>query len=849
MNELNDIILSIKKGEEEKSFDNKERQSTYLFEKELNDWVLHLKEKLSKRNYKRVIKDIVSFGLITKFKKSPHRYKLITLYIQAKLKVIENKIFKYHFNQNDRIKQKHQINHCFSYANKIQDELNLLLQEISVNNNIYDNCYYNEIDKRNYKIELFDNIIRCLFDYIYTMSLFHYKIGNFMDTISYLSLFLSLYKETRLFILSTHTLYKISKCFILLSQIYISNEDYENALIFLNESIKVSFKQILFQVHELYYGVFVGEKSDLIIREKDDLLILKDSRIKRVILNIIIIFFYQGICNENLSIIKKATAFYKQCEWFSRKFISKYNQIIYKLFYKLKQKGIEVCNIIDFFKDKIEEYEIKQWQKKKEDNSKDIKKKNYLIKKNKLYDNKKFNGLIEKLQGLNIKEIDTINIFDKNKNIKCLNSYKIEGNDKNIFLSNIRLLNAYLGKDFKNIVNNMEKINLFDLNYRTRSIIQKTLNKIYFEQNQKVIKDKNKSLFYKQYRKYIKLKSDKRNDKKEIKKQNKDKNNINKSISKFKIIKYNSLNIEQQKKGNNNRKINKSLNFLKQENSDFSRDKKRHYSASSSFVLNSYRERNNNKISRNKSIELIYENKKGIYKNKNKSLAKIHKSSKYKLIPPENQKLNNFFNFKYLKKIDYIKKLSDRELLFQKSILKSKNTPRLSFQLFNQSISKINANNSFKRIESLVMNRIGLGDWKENLSEEEYKEYLLNKRLEKTLLCSLDNKALFNYKLNKIKRKRKEEEKEFLEDTSKYDKSFGNINNNNKNTLDELNLKLNLIYENEIKRKKEIIENKRKINREINFFRNHSKLNRLDIKDSSHSFSYLMKKNINKSHS
>ena len=92
---------------------------------------------------------------------------------------------------------------------------------------------------------------------------------------------------------------------------------------------------------------------------------MKDSRIKRVILNIVIIFFYQGICNENLSIIKKATAFYKQCEWFSRKFISKYNQIIYKLFYKLKQKGIEVCNIIDFFKDKIEEYEIKQWQKKK----------------------------------------------------------------------------------------------------------------------------------------------------------------------------------------------------------------------------------------------------------------------------------------------------------------------------------------------------------------------------------------------------------------------------------------------------------------------------------------------------
>ena len=361
MTDLKEIILSIKKVDDidQKSNEIKQRKKTYTNEEELKDRIINLKEKLYKCKYKSVIKDIVSASLISKFKKIKGGYKIVILYIQAKLKVIEKKIFKYHLNHNNNIKQKYQINHCFSYANNIQDELNLLLQEIS-DNNLYDNIYYYDINKRNYKIELFDDIIRCHFDYIYTMSLLHYKIGNFMGSISYLSLFLTLYKETKPYILSTHTLYKIEKCFIILSKIYILNEDFEHALKYLNEAIKVAFKQILFQVHELYFGVFVGEKKDLIIREKDDLLILKDSRIKRVILNIVIIFFYQGICNEDLSNIKNATTFYKQCEWFVRIFLAKDNYIFYKLFLKLKKTAIEASNNILFINEKIQDYEMKQ---------------------------------------------------------------------------------------------------------------------------------------------------------------------------------------------------------------------------------------------------------------------------------------------------------------------------------------------------------------------------------------------------------------------------------------------------------------------------------------------------------
>ena len=69
--------------------------------------------------------------------------------------------------------------------------------------------------------------------------------------------------------------------------------------------------------------------------------------------------------------------------------------------------------------------------------------------------------------------------------------------------------------------------------------------------------------------------------------------------------------------------------------------------------------------------------------------------------------------------------MTDRELLFQKSILKSKNTPRLSFQFFNKVMAQKNADYTFNKIESLVSNRIGNNDWKENLSEDEYREHLI----------------------------------------------------------------------------------------------------------------------------
>ena len=326
-----------------------------------------------------------------------------------------------------------------------------------------------------------------------------------------------------------------------------------------------------------------------------------------------------------------------------------------------------------------------------------------------------------------------------------------------------------------------------------------------------------------------------------MKKKYNKKKNLN--LSNVKFSKSNSLNqisVRKEQKENENNYNNKNKFFLRNRDTiDSSRMQKIDNTASSSIIFNYSHQPNNikNTLSKSKSLFLKNEKEKESEKNKSSSLTKICKSSKYKLIRPENQKLNEFFNIKYLKKREYIKKLCDRELLFQKSILKSKNTPRLSFQIFNKPLVEQSANNSFIKIESLVSNRIGNNDWnwKDIFTEEEFKEYLLNNRLEKILLSSLDNRALINYKMNKKKKEKKEEEKEILEDNAKYEKKFGNINKNNKNILNELNQKLNIIYENELKRKTQVIKRAKEINKQIikKFYRNKSALNGLNIKDNS----------------
>ena len=817
MNQMKEIIIDLEKEKNEKQ-KNKNKGTQQIVKikinssnrYDLNYWLLALKEKLYKRSYKKVIKDITTLGLIDQYKTSEFGYKIRIFYIQAKLKIIENKIFKYHINENEI--SKHQINKCFEYAKDIPDEIKSLF-EVLPDNIFDDHKYYENIKKRNYIIEYTDNMIRCYYDYIYTMAIFNFKINNFVKSISYLCLGLQLFDFSKNYILSAQTLFKIEKCLILLSKIYIINEDYENALPYLNDAIKICFKQILFQVHDIFYGVFIGEEKDIKSVDKSELEKLKDSRIKRIILNIIIIFLYIGICHENMSKIKKATAFYKQCEWFTRIFLSKDNNTIYKLFFKLKKKSIDVCNIIDFLKKKIIAVDKIIKKKLEETLLEEELKKNGSV--NLGYDIK-YKGLVDKLEKLKIKEIDTVNKFDENNNLRIINKTSTHRSirEKNIYMSNIKLLEAYLSKDFRDIVNDMKTINIFDINNIIRSKIQKTIDQMYYTENQKRLKNEklnisqdaiHKKIFTlkKQYYQKSLIENDKEDNKRYSK--------INEPLSDNKMnimINLSQNNFLKNQIENNSIKSNtKSFFFLNKETSKLNlttREKNTLPSSNYGLLIN------NSLISTQKKITANTPKNITFIDNLNSSRRLFDKKrEKITISNPRTTKNHYFLNLGYLKKRNYIKKLADREFKFQKCLIRTKKSPIPKIQFFNKGISRVEADNSFFKIKSLVSNMNINNDWKEAMTQRDYREFMMRSRLENAFLTSLDNSALEKYKTMTYKK-----DKEELDD-SIYEKSLKNVNKINKTALEGLTLKLNNIYENEQKSKNEQLLKNMKIRKQM----------------------------------
>ena len=781
MNDPKDIVVSISLGKEEKNNnsaeqsieeDNKDNKENLVLTEEarFNNLFLHLKENLSKKLFKKTIKEIDVLLESKYIEDYSQIWRISILKIRAILKIIKKKIIKYLINHYEKAKLKHHIYGIKKYFNLILIEFNNFLSNnkdsIIINNK-----------------EMVDQLLLCYCDYIFYISFFHKKIGNIIESVSYLSFILRLSKETQLIVKSMETIYKMEKCFILLAHMLIYNEDYFSCIEYLNIAMDICLKNIIFQTNDLSDGVFKGDKSKIIYSGNTSNFSLNknkienevensygDKKIKKIILNIVYIYFYRGICYENIGKMKNSIRSYYQSLWFLNHFFVVNFKNFSNLIKIILDKSIEFKEAIDYLDKKIKYYDHIQLKIKNQNKKKNKDEKNNKYGKN-LYA-KKFKGLVNKLDKLKINEIDTVNKFEIKKNIKCLNLVKREGRDKNIFLSDIRLLNTYLREDFRIIIDKMNKIKSYDMDYQTRERIQKLIRKIYFDQSQRKIK-------------------------------NMKKNNLLSSSASFKI-----LNI---KKSNDNIKINNnryeklmdSLNISKkmrsksaysrQESSKMLLPKSKNYLKSQSInyksininvILNKNKENNNSNF---KKRELIN-------KSKNIRVNSACGSRKIKIYE-ENKELNRFFNKKYIAKRNYIKKLENRELVFQKTILRLKNTPKTPFQMYNKEIIRQNANESFNNKMTLLISTPL--NWKENFSEEEVKKIMEYDKLQNAFLKSLDKNALIKYKEEEKKQKNK---KIYIADGFNWlDK---NPNEYNKNLIDKLDMGIEEL------RQREIIENK-----------------------------------------
>ena len=797
MNDPKDIILSISLDKVKE--DNSLNQSNELEEEkneniELNDeskfniLIIHLNENLSKKLYKKTVKDVETVIESKYLEGCTCIWKIIIIKIRAYLKVIKKKIVKYLIYHYEKAKIKNHILSIKNYFKKTLDEFNSFL--------------YNLDEKNNNNLEMIDGLLLCYFEFIYLNAFFNNKIGIVINAVAYLSFILRLYKETHLVPKSVDTFNKMEKCFILLSQILIFNEDYFSSIEYLNIGMDLCLKDIIYQTKDLSEGVFQGDKKKfkLIINKLDDSIraqksddenIYCDNKMTKVIINIVCIYFYRGICYENIGKIKNSTRCYTQCLWFLDHFLfNKYTNLT-NLIKKILKKSLEFKETIDYLNKKIFYYEhvkLRMKNQKGKDKDKDKKK----SAKN-LY-SKKFKRLVSKIDKFKIKEIDTVNKFEIKKNIKSLNSVRREGKDKNIFLSDIRLLNTYLREDFRGVIDNMDQIKSYDLDYQTRDKIQKLIRNMYFEQNQRKLR--------------MKLKA-------------KNKNAFNRSA-----LAFNNSNriekIENEEKNNKRYELLDNINNNKQKimqkimvHSTFAKEKK----DSTIFpkTCKSFTKINQSVNFRNISSKLNNKNNSELYlESKKRENLKRYKLSRINSAGPtskskiyeENKELNSFFNKKYTSKRNYIKKLEERELTFQKNVLRLKNIPKTPIQMYNREIVKQNANDSFQKMINLLISTPM--NWKEQMSEEEVKEIMNYDKLQNAVLKSLDKIALIRYKEEEKKQKSKS-----YHNINDVNLSIKNVNNNNKHLLDKLDINLEELRQREILEnnnyKKILIENRKNL--------------------------------------
>ena len=468
----------------------------------------------------------------------------------------------------------------------------------------------------------------------------------------------------------------------------------------------------------------------------------KKRIVEEVLGNIALNFYMRGAIFENVGNIDSALDAYKELEWFSIKFLTKKYPFFVKYMASLLNCAWNNYHII--YKIKFEKMKIKkenkiikkiEQRKKREKIEAENRYNEEIIKfkSNRLLNDKKLNNFLESLGNKIYKE-------DEQRNFYIFNKFSKTG----YILSTYKMIDDLLSDDFRPILKHMKKLEVTKQGEEVKDLVDKALIK---KQQNSFFKDHNNNInnnkSYQTSNKYLNIinNSNANGKSSSIKKKESD-NNINNSKiivkNKYKIIKPNLIinKINKRRKArlatqiigasnrytsqsceisNRNMKRSKSVclynDTSKRDTKVFlgaSKTKREYQNLSQKFI----KERNDSSISKYKTVisSLRISNKK-------------EKVIKYK-VDKEN------FNKILLKKKILLDKLSNKEYIFLRGLLKSKSLypevvkPIDDLELkrvredadltFNTKLELAKSGRGKKNLSNLISNSIGLNQSNNN---------------------------------------------------------------------------------------------------------------------------------------
>ena len=634
-------------------------------EEEAENLYILISDEFRKHQFKKILKTLKDCQLDnnTKF-----YTKIILLKIKAIQKIIERKLEKY-----------------FSFPTKLKSTQKYFIEFYSSVNEFLSFLKEDEEDdkiveeKKKDISNVIEYILEIFLQQCYFISLYCVHLNLFTDCIAFLSLGERLIKNTCEFFISPEIHYYSVCIYLFLSSLLIMNENYSTAKNYLNISLKICYKELELRLNDSHINslINISEINNTAIQES----------IEKIFFNITIAFYQLGVCNENELNFQAAYQSYKEAKFFINVIPNKENMDFLLFIYNLEKRELLRYNIIEFFKRSENQIrEIKPTKKK-------IPKYLYSEENN----IKKYEKLQKYLENLKINEID-----DDDPDL--LNHVEQKPFSQRIAIptKTIHVLNYLMSSQFNGVVEKMNKMQINKINNDNKTLIQREILKIKADEREKI-----KNRFLK------KLKS------KNINNNNDNKNNLNNSgqnESKTILMESIILNEDKSKNNNNNNNINNNIiniddnNNININNNNVNNNNNNKTTITKRFIINN---NNKNNISSNNKahISSYYTNLTTSIDSYNKNKFKINNTHQYNntvsnfyTISNSNNNINKrnlsyynkkpndiipkynydkyVFNRKLKSKRDILDHQYQKEIVFQKNLLRSKHDENKNEPIF-----------------------------------------------------------------------------------------------------------------------------------------------------------------------
>ena len=461
---------------------NKQDNSQKQLKEDFQYWIENLNRSMYDRKYRQVLSEIETGKQNFESIPSEHwRYKSIQL--KAIFHIIQRKLIKYPFEISKENSPKNKsLLFWFNYSFTILEQLILQFRgDVNTNLNL----------KSKKILKPIQYIFLGQINLLYLLIQYSFLYNQIPEICAYLSMVDRLINYSG-YIVNIHTLPILQKLLLIRVKICLANCDYINGMRYVKKTIDLCTDQLMYIID---FDLNLENIDEYAKDYRNPYKINKMNKktIEEIFINISIAFYFRGVLSELLGNTTKAIDSYKQCKFFSTKFLKKKYCNFTLFFSSLQNNGYLYLAVVDELKELKEEKEIKESIQK-----------NYLSKK-KYYDKIKY----EKNYNKYYSAIRTKQDLYKGDLKKFLDSshqilYKEEQNrysvlkkytKANYITSTMKMINNLLSKDFKSVLKRMDKVEVTKPSDEINSLINWTL--IRQRQRQILINSKNKKNLFK----------------------------------------------------------------------------------------------------------------------------------------------------------------------------------------------------------------------------------------------------------------------------------------------------------------------------------------------------------------